>query len=79
MTVDPRYIPTFKDWADYSYPDLEVYGAIATVIDDSDWQNWGAGLLSLNGIASAGVPNPYQFDDWKEWAMRLNQIIDQGT
>jgi hypothetical protein len=49
------------------------------VIDDSDWQNWGAGLLSLNGIASAGVPNPYQFDDWKEWAMRLNQIIDQGT
>lgn len=79
MTVDPRYIPTFRDWADYSYPDLERYGAIAKVTDDSDWQNWAAGLLSLNGIAAVGAPNPYQFSDWREWAMRFNQTINQGT
>ena len=79
MSVDPRYIPTFRDWADYSYPDLERYGAIVKVDDDSNWQNWAAGLLSLNGIAAVGAPDPYQFSDWREWAMRFNQIINQGT
>lgn len=79
MTVDPRFIPTFKDWADYSYPDLEEYGAIAKVLDDSEWQDWGAGLLSLNGIAKVGAPNPYQFTDWREWAMRFNQALGQGS
>ena len=79
MTVDPRFIPTFRDWADYSYPDLERYGAIVKVDDDSNWQNWAAGLLSLNGIAAVGAPDPYQFSDWREWAMRFNQIINQGT
>jgi hypothetical protein len=25
------------------------------------------------------VPNAYQFDDWREWAMRFNEVISQGS
>jgi hypothetical protein len=34
--------------------------------------------LALNGIAEIGAPNPYQFDDWKLWAMRFIQLLDSG-
>lgn len=74
--VDPRFIPTFKEWSDFMYPTLEQYGVIEQYTHGSDWQSWGAGLLSLNGIAQVGAPSPYQFDDWKEWAMRFIDAMD---
>lgn len=76
--VDPRFIPTFQEWADYMYPLLEQYGAIEQVTHGSDWQSWAAGLLSLNGIAQVGAPSPYQFEDWKDWAYRLIESLGSG-
>lgn len=78
--VDPRGIKNVIEWADYMYPTLENYGsAVARLFDEKDWQNWGAGLLNMLGIAGAGVPNPYQFTDWRDWAMRFNQALNQGS
>lgn len=76
--VDPRGIPSFRDWADYMYPTLQQYGTIAQAMSDDEWQQWGAGLLALNGLAALNVPNPYQFDDWKTWAMRFIELVDSG-
>ena len=77
--VDPRYIPSFQEWADYMYPSLEDYGVVAQFMPGEDWKNWAAGLLSLNPIAQCGAPSPYQFDDWRDWASRLNDALDQGS
>jgi hypothetical protein len=78
-TVDPRLTKTFVEWSDYMQPTLEVYGPIPRVFREGDWQEWGAGLLSLGGISAIGAPNPYQFNDWKLWATRLNEILNQGS
>lgn len=78
-TIDPRLTPTFREWAEFSYPTLEVYGPVQQVLSEHDWQNWGAGLLSNPGIARLGAPNPYQFSDWKLWATRLNELLNQGS
>jgi len=78
-TVDPRLTKTFVEWSDYMYPTLEQYGAIERVFSDADWQNWGAGLLSLGGIAQLGAPSPYQYNNWKDWADRLNEVLNQGS
>lgn len=77
--VDPRAIPTFQEWSDYMYPTLEEYGVIEQFTHGSDWKSWAAGLLSLNPIVRLAVPQPYAFDDWKEWAMRLIEALDQGS
>jgi len=79
MSIDPRIAPTFVDWAQWSLPDLEQYGQIEIASNEDDWQNWASGLLSFNGIASVGAPNPYQFSDWREWVMRFNQALGQGS
>ena len=77
-TVDPRGIPDFIDWADYMYPTLQKYGIIAQFIPGDNWQDWAAGLLALNGITALNAPSPYQFDDWKVWAMRFIQLLEGG-
>lgn len=77
--VDPRYIPTFQEWSDFMYPSLERYGVIEQFTTGSDWKSWAAGLLSLNPIARLGVPMPYQFDQWQDWAARLIEALDQGA
>lgn len=76
--IDPRGIDRFIDWADYMYPELQQFGAIAQMMPGANWQDWAAGLLALNRIAEIGAPNPYQFDDWKIWAMRFIQLLDSG-
>ena len=77
--VDPRYIDSFEEWSDYMYPTLEQYGVIEQFTYGSDWKSWAAGLLSLNTSAQLGVPQPYVFDDWQEWASRLIGALDQGS
>ena len=77
--VDPRYIDSFEEWSDFMYPFLERYGVIEQFTYGSDWKSWAAGLLSLNPLARLGAPQPYAFDDWKEWAMRFIGILDQGS
>ena len=76
--VDPRGIDNFIDWADYMYPDLEQLGTVVKMMPGGNWQDWGAGLLAVNKIAECSAPNPYQFDDWKEWAMRFIQTLNSG-
>lgn len=78
--VDPRGLSSVIEWADYMFPTLEQYGGVASrLLNENDWQKWGSGLLAMSGIAQVGAPNPYQFDDWREWAMRFNQTLGQGS
>lgn len=76
--IDPRGIDQFIDWADYMYPDLQQFGVVTQMMPGANWQDWAAGLQALNKIAEIGAPNPYQFDDWKLWAMRFIQLLDSG-
>jgi hypothetical protein len=76
--VDPRGIDSFIDWADFMYPDLEQYGTVVKMMPGGNWQDWAAGLLAVNKIAESSAPNPYQFDDWKLWAMRFIQTLNSG-
>ncbi len=75
LLTDPRY-HSLKDWADFTVFDLENYGPIPQLVSEKEWQNWGAGLISINGISQQNPPSPYQYDDWKEWAYRFYQVLD---
>lgn len=75
LLTDPRY-HKLQDWADYTVFDLEKYGPIPQLASEKEWQNWGAGIISINGISQQNPPSPYQFDDWREWAYRFYEMLD---
>jgi len=73
--VDPRGID-LQSWADTLCLDLDEYAVIPQLYDPDRWQDWAAGLVGINGISQLNLPSPYQFNDWKEWALRFYQMLD---
>lgn len=78
-TVDPRLADDVVQWSDYMWPTIEEFGVPSRLMSEDDWQNWASGLLSIAGFAGLNTPNPFQFDDWREWAFRFNEVINQGS
>lgn len=74
MNIDPRHL-TFVDWADSMTPSLIRFGNIPKVMISREWKDWALTVIQLPGISSQTPPNPVQFDDWREWAMRFNQAV----
>jgi hypothetical protein len=73
--VDPRGID-LQAWADTLCLDLDDYAVIPQLYDPDRWQDWAAGLVGINGISQQNPPSPYQFDNWREWALRFYQMLD---
>jgi hypothetical protein len=73
--IDPRTVD-LRLWADSVVFDLEQFGPIGRLENETEWQDWGAGLIGINGISQRNPPSPYQYDDWKEWAIRFYQMFD---
>ena len=69
LVYDPRY-HTFDSWACLM---VELYAARQLQIPtpDLDWKSWAAGLLAIDVFVNEATPNPYQFDDWQDWAQAL--------
>ena len=66
LVYDPRY-HTFESWAAlmceaYAGQQLQIPGP------DVDFKSWGAGLKAIDIFANEAIPEPYNFDDWQEWA-----------
>ena len=66
--VDPRGL-TLRDWADSMVLTSPVGQPIGR-LNGADWQRWAANFVKAPGYSQRSVPDPYQFDDWREWAMR---------
>lgn len=73
--TDPRFME-LPMWADTTVFDLENFGPIQQLQDPSDWQNWAAGLIGINGISQQNPPSPYGYTDWREWAFRFYEMLD---
>lgn len=78
MSVNPYSIPDFVTWAEFSTPTLEIYGPIPIPTSEDDWKIWASDVVSLDGIASVGAPSPFDFVDWREWAARLIEVVNDG-
>lgn len=76
MIIDPRFMADAIEWTDRMIPTLDQDIQMGRLFSNDDWQTWAAGLLSFNKFARLAIPNPYQFSDWKEWAMRFNELYE---
>jgi hypothetical protein len=74
--IDPRDL-TLKEWADYvilSDGDAWSFGSLT---DESRWQDWAVGSVRATPFSQRNLPDPYQFTDWRDWAMRAYPMLEE--
>ena len=64
------------DWADRMSLVLDSMVIPEKLLDPEEWREWATNILDTPNFEGQNVPNPYQFEDWMEWAMRFNQVVD---
>lgn len=61
----------FRAWGALVAEQLAANGVSAPTNDG--WREWGSQLLMNPQLAA--IPEPYGFNDWREWARRLLETI----
>ena len=61
-----------KDWANCLITDFIAFGAFAPLDDETKWQDWATQFLNATNLIE-DFPDPYMYDDWREWAERFVQ------
>jgi hypothetical protein len=77
--IYPKGFNNVIEWADFMSGALgfftdPVVGSDQNYqrLDDPDkWQEWAEGLFCCADDVGQDVPDPYAYDDWREWAERM--------
>jgi len=75
LVYDPRY-HDFQSWASLM---CEAYGGQNLSIPNAttDWKEWAAGLKAIDVFTNEGIPGPYIYENWQDWATALVGAINQ--
>ena len=74
--IDPRFM-TIVEWADRMVPIVNQKGGDVGRLDHpGQWKDWATSVILNNQKWQATVPNPNQFDDWRDWAERFLQVMN---
>lgn len=73
--IDPRGL-TLRDWADSVILVVDDAWSFGRLDDENEWQDWATGFLKASPFSTRAAPDPYQFDDWREWAMRVYPMLE---
>ncbi len=76
--IDPRGL-TLLQWADATILALEPTWGVGKLIDERSWQDWATQLYRAAPFVGRELPDPYQFTDWSEWAMRAYPMLESVT
>lgn len=60
---------------------VEAYAAQQLQIPtpDLDWKGWAAGLLAIDVFVNEAIPDPYQFEEWQDWASAVVGAVNPRT
>jgi len=45
----------------------------------TNWYEWAAGLKAIDVFTNEGIPGPYIYNNWQDWASALVGAINQPT
>ena len=77
LVYDPRY-HTFESWASLM---CELYAVQQLAIPDANtyWKEWASGLKAIDVFTNEGIPGPFIYDDWHEWAEALVNAVNPSV
>jgi hypothetical protein len=64
------------DWADSTIASLNVSWNFGQLTDPAEWQEWAVGFVRAPEFAQRVLPDPFQFSDWRDWAMRAYPMLE---
>ena len=75
--MSTAYDPRAHTWNSWAALMCEAYGAQNLEIPSSEdeWKGWASGFSGIDLFTKDGVPNPYAFDDWREWAYAVMNTL----
>lgn len=77
-TIDPRDMGVLE-WTAAQALDLEQFGSIPQLHNATAWRDWALAVIGLASIGGVVLPDPYDFPDWRSWAIRFNEIMDSWS
>jgi hypothetical protein len=59
----------------------EQYAAQQLCIPDAttNWKDWASALKAIDVFANEGIPGPFIYDDWQEWAEALVNAVNPSV
>ena len=77
LVYDPRY-HTWDSWTSLM---CEAYAAqqLSSNTPEEEWKEWAAGLKAIDVFTNEGIPGPYIFENWQDWASALVGAVNQPT
>lgn len=73
--IDPRGM-TWQDWASSVILVVGDARSFGSPPEEPRWRDWAVGLVRASPFTQRALPNPYQFSDWHEWAMRAYPMLE---
>jgi hypothetical protein len=74
VPYDPRYLE-IERWSALTAASLRPFGEVASSTTEDDWEGWARSVKLLPALAPRFVPSPQGFQDWRAWALRLNEAL----
>ena len=65
-----------RDWADSVIGALTRQWDAAPLEDPARWQDWAVGLVRAPTLEQRVLPDPFQFSDWREWALLAYPMLE---
>ena len=77
LVYDPRY-HTWNSWTSLM---CEAYAAqqLSSNTPEEEWKQWASGLKAIDVFVNEGIPSPYIFENWQDWASALVGAVNQST
>ena len=75
--IDPKGL-TWRDWASSVILAVNDAWSLGQPPDVTQWQNWAMGLVRASPFTQRTLPDPFGFDNWRDWAERVYPQLE-GT
>ena len=73
--IDPRGL-TLLQWADAVILSVGDAWSFDKLPSEDQWHDWAVGFVRASPFTQRNVPDPYEFSDWRDWAMRAYPFLE---
>lgn len=68
---------TWQDWASSVILSVNASWSYGVPPPEDQWRDFAVGFVRAPDFAQRVLPDPYQFSDWREWAMRVYPMLEE--
>ena len=69
---------TWQDWASSVILAVGDAWSFGRPPEETAWRDWATGLVRASPFTQRTLPDPYQFSDWRDWAMRAYPMLESA-